>query len=94
MLDATTIERIRDKYIAMALHLDERGRRRWAAAEARDLGWGGISAVANATGISDRTIRSGTREIEDPSPLSPVGSGGLEREGHRRKSSIAGWSRH
>jgi transposase len=71
MLDATTIERIRDKYIAMASHLDERGRRRWAAAEARDLGWGGISAVAHATGISDRTIRTGIREIEDPSALSP-----------------------
>jgi transposase len=70
MLDATTVERIRDKYIAMALHLDERARRRWAAAEARDLGWGGIAAVAKATGISDRTIRSGIREIEDPNPLS------------------------
>lgn len=71
MLDATTVERIREKYIAMALHLDERARRRWAAAEARDLGWGGIAAVAKATGISDRTIRTGIREIEDPSPLSP-----------------------
>jgi transposase len=71
MQDATTIERIREKYIAMAMHLDERGRRRWAAAEARGLGWGGISAVANATGMSDRTIRSGIREIEDPGALSP-----------------------
>jgi len=71
MLDATTVERIREKYTAMASHLDERARRRWAAAEARDLGWGGIAAVAKATGMSDRTIRTGIREIEDPKALSP-----------------------
>jgi len=46
--------------------LDERGRRRWAAAEARSLGWGGVTAVAKATGISDRTIRNGIAELDDP----------------------------
>jgi hypothetical protein len=43
--------------------LDERGRRRWAAMEARSLGWGGVAAVALATGLSDRTVRNGIREI-------------------------------
>lgn len=55
------VEWIREKNIAIASDLDERGRRRWAAAEARSLGWGGISAVAEASGISDRTIRTGIR---------------------------------
>jgi len=69
MPDATVIEWIRAKYIALITDLDERGRRRWAAAEATSLGWGGISAVAQATGFSDRTIRTGIRELEDPEPL-------------------------
>jgi transposase len=69
MPDAQVVKRIRDKYIAIASHLDERGTRRWAGAEARSLGWGGISAVAEATGISDRTIRNGIRELADSGAL-------------------------
>lgn len=66
MADAKVVEWIREKYVAIVGDLDERGRRRWAAAEARSLGWGGITAVAEATGISDRTIRIGIRELDDP----------------------------
>ena len=58
MPDAQVVEWIRDKYLAIFSGLGERSRRRWAAAEARSLGWGGITAVPMATGISDRTIRS------------------------------------
>jgi len=57
MPDPTVVERIRAKYAALVEQLNERGRRRWAAVEASSLGWGGITAVAEATGISDRTIR-------------------------------------
>ena len=66
MSEASVIEWIREKYAAIACDLDERGRRRWAAAEARSLGWGGITAVALATGISDRTVRTGIKELDDP----------------------------
>lgn len=66
MPDAQVIEWIREKYTAIAADLDERARRRWGAAEARSLGWGGIEAVAAATGMSDRTIRSGMKELDDP----------------------------
>ena len=45
MLEATTVERIRGKYITMASQWDERAWRRRAAAEVRELGWGGIAAV-------------------------------------------------
>lgn len=69
MADTEVIEWIREKYGAVGPELDERGRRRWAAAEARSLGWGGISAVAAATGISDRTIRNGIGELDDPDAL-------------------------
>jgi FAD/FMN-containing dehydrogenase len=40
----------------MAPLLDERSRRRWAASEARMIGHGGVSAVAEATGLARRTI--------------------------------------
>src|SRR6185312_188288 len=66
MPDAQVVEWIREKYTAIAADLDERGRRRWGAAEARLLGWGGIEAVAAATGLSDRTIRNGIQELDDP----------------------------
>jgi transposase len=68
MHDATVIKAIEGKYIELLDDLDERGRRRWAAVEARALGRGGIAAVARATGLSDRTIRNGLVELDDPNP--------------------------
>jgi hypothetical protein len=59
MSDAKLISWISEKQNVIAADLDERTRRRWAAAEARSLGWGGIVAVEAATGISERTIRRG-----------------------------------
>ncbi len=69
MADASLIELIRQKYRAILADLDERGNRRWAAAEAISLGRGGIVAVALATGISDRTIRTGIEELKSSTPL-------------------------
>ncbi len=69
MHNPTIVEAIRNKYLTLLDDLDERGRRRWAAVEARALGYGGITAVARATGLSDRTIRSGLKELDDPAPL-------------------------
>jgi transposase len=63
-------EQIRQRFVAMSLHLDERGRRQFAAVEARLAGYGGIAAVARATGIAPSTIRRGLAELEDPAPLS------------------------
>lgn len=83
MQDANLIEWIQEKYTAVVDDLDERARRRWAAAEARSLGWGGISAVAMAIGMSDRTIRNGIRELDDPN-AAPIDR--QRREGGGRKS--------
>jgi transposase len=55
---------IREKYAALAAHLTERGRRIWAATEARSYGRGGIAAMYRATGITDKTIRRGIQEVE------------------------------
>ena len=46
--------------------LDERARRLWAAVEARAIGRGGISRVAEATGLSRPTIRAGLQELASP----------------------------
>ena len=51
--------------------LTERTRRLWAAAEARELGWGGVTAVSKATGLSRLTITRGERELDDPPALDP-----------------------
>jgi len=70
MPDAHIVQWIRDKYVQLVSELDERGRRRWAAIEASSLGRGGIAAVAAATGMSDRTIRTGIEELENPPNIS------------------------
>ena len=44
--------------------MDERMRRQWAATEAQTYGWGGLSAVSDATGMSRNTIRKGMAELE------------------------------
>ena len=71
MQDAKTIQLIKSQYTAILAHLDERASRRWAAAEAIALGYGGITTVALAAGISDRTIRIGIREHQSVQPLYP-----------------------
>src|SRR6476660_6442871 len=89
MTDDTVVEWIRSKYENLADDLNERARRRWAASEALSLGRGGITAVAVATGISDRTIRNGIRELNSPHPL-PADR--QRRPGGARKSREAGQS--
>ena len=48
----------------MLPHLNERQRRLAAAVEARSLGYGGVSAVADATGIARGTIHRALRELK------------------------------
>ena len=54
---------IRERWLIVRDELDERGRRLWAAAEARSHGRGGIAAVVRATGISEATVRRGIAEV-------------------------------
>jgi hypothetical protein len=65
MQDAVAVRRIRIKYRSLTGVMDERMRRQWAATEATDLGWGGVTAVASATGMARNTIRAGIRELEE-----------------------------
>ena len=58
-----TSEAIAAKFLILRPLLDERARRVWAALEARAMGRGGISRVAEATGLSRVTIRAGLQEL-------------------------------
>jgi len=73
---------IGERFRALAPELSERGRRIWAASEARVLGRGGLAAVARASGISENTIRKGIREIDAGERL---GDGRVRRRGGGRK---------
>ena len=43
--------------------MDERARRLWAGTEAGAIGWGGVAAVARATGMAISTVRKGRDEV-------------------------------
>lgn len=60
---------IQSSYEALALHLNERSARIWAASEAKRYGYGGISAVHRATAIDHKTIRKGIQELESEKKL-------------------------
>ena len=83
MIDVTAI---RDRYLALSGHLDERARRIFAASEAHSAGRGGIAAVARATGIAPSTIGRGLRELAQGSDLSPER---VRRPGGGRKTLTA-----
>ena len=51
--------------------LDERTRRLWAAAEARAAGYGGLSAVVRATGISESTVLRGLADLDSEERPAP-----------------------
>jgi hypothetical protein len=79
MIDAKPI---RARYAALSPQLDERGRRCFAASEARAAGYGGIAATARATGIARSTIGRGLKDLADGSDL-PAGR--MRRPGGGRK---------
>jgi len=66
--------------------MDERMRRQWAASEARELGWGGVTAVARATGFSRVTITAGLRELKLPLRKRVAEAARVRRPGGGRRS--------
>jgi hypothetical protein len=66
-------------------YLNERSRRLIAAAEARQMGRGGISLLSRASGLSRVTIAKGIRELEDET----VPTTRIRREGAGRPSLVS-----
>jgi hypothetical protein len=72
-------------YRSLSVEMDERRRRQWAAAEARELGWGGVTAVSRATGLSRTTIVAGLRELDLPNRQREAEAARVRRPGGGRK---------
>jgi len=66
----TTSTGLKQKFMLIWPHLSERARRMMAANEARQLGYGGVSRVSRACGLSRVTITKGIEELGHP-PLEP-----------------------
>ena len=71
MNKASNMEAVRTKYQLLQPLMTERLRRQWAACEAQSLGRGGVSLVAEATGLSRTTITAGRRELQQRDDLAP-----------------------
>jgi transposase len=56
---------VRQKWRLLKATLDERARRLWAGAEADAIGYGGVVAVARATGMAISTVRKGRDEVRE-----------------------------
>ncbi len=81
MIDSTAI---RGRYAALSDHLDGRARRVFAATEAMTAGYGGIAAVARATGIAASPVGRGLKEwanaeVLDLGRVRRPGGGGKKR---------------
>jgi Rhodopirellula transposase DDE domain len=77
------VKPIRERFSTVAPFLDQRGRRLVAAAEAFAAGYGGIAAVAAATGMAPSTIGRGLKELAQDEP-----SERIRRPGAGRKPTI------
>jgi hypothetical protein len=80
-----TVPQLRQKFASVWSLLDERTRRLMAASEARTLGYGGISQVRRACGLSRKAIAKGMREIKEGTVVPP---GRIRRPGAGRKKLI------
>ncbi len=79
-------EEIKHRYERVAGELNERTRRLLAASEALAIGWGGISAVSRATGLSRQVISDGIKELREGEK---VGEGRIRRKGGGRKTTVS-----
>ncbi len=70
-------EGVRQRWEADGSKRDERGRRLFAASEARAAGWGGLAAVSAITGLARSTIERGFKDLDAP----PLPRGRVRREG-------------
>jgi hypothetical protein len=72
---------IRKKLLNLWPHFNERSRRMLAAAEAAQIGYGGVTLVSRACGLSRVTIIKGVRELGDP----PLPADRIRRAGGGRR---------
>lgn len=81
-----TNDQLEKRFALIWPHLDERARRLVAAQDAVRLGYGGVSRVSRACGLSRVTLTKGVKELRG-NALSP---GRIRRHGAGRQSLLAG----
>jgi hypothetical protein len=81
---------IQRRFRALTPFLDERMRRLVAAAESETIGYGGVSAVARATGVSRRAITEGIKELArgQKAPNDSPTQARIRRKGAGRKRAM------
>jgi transposase len=84
-IDAGVIEGVQRRITTLWPLLNERQRRLLLGVEARELGWGGVSTVATAMGVSRSTVTNAVAELELPNQLP---EGRSRRAGGGRKSAV------
>jgi hypothetical protein len=72
------------KFAVLRQVLDERQWRVCLGAEANMLGYGGIAAVARASGTAENTVAAGAAEARDPAALAALAPGRSRRPGAGR----------
>jgi hypothetical protein len=81
MMREGALAELEGRWMTLLPHLNERQRRLMAAAEARVLGYGGISLVSAASGLSRATIHKALEELDSE----PLADGRIRRPGGGRK---------
>jgi transposase len=77
---------IKRRFELVSGELNERTRRLLAASEALAIGWGGISIVSRATGLSRKAISQGIKELQGEERAN---EGRIRRKGGGRKTTVS-----
>jgi hypothetical protein len=78
---------VQRKFQMLSPSMNERMVRLWSGAEAKLIGWGGVTIVSRATGIAHTTIRRGIRELDQQAEQPPASASParIRRPGGGRK---------
>jgi hypothetical protein len=66
MMKNTDIKSLQSRIERLMPTLNEYQRRRFLSAEARVIGYGGMSLVSRLSGVSRQTFTEGVKELDDP----------------------------
>jgi transposase len=69
MKNMDVVEKFRKKFKLVSPHLNEKTRRIWTATEAKIYGYGGITILSEATGLSRDTISFGLKELKSKNKI-------------------------
>ena len=80
---------IKQKFDLLAGELNERTRRLVAASETMTMGWGGVSLVSRATGLSRKAISQGIKELPELPEQTAESKRRIRRSGGGRKKTVS-----